>query len=137
MIKSARADCEKIWVLMMALFCGNTLCIVRKSDEIRAQIFRKMPQAIYSAFTKEELLSGTTATVCHGNTRKKLRSGSPACDARWNMFSTSSKISSVGGNFATKDSTKTIVMPIYCLLVQTFICLQWDKSAQIGPISHF
>ena len=52
MIKSARADREKICVLMMALFCRNTLCIARKKDDIRAQIFRKMPQAIYSAFTQ-------------------------------------------------------------------------------------
>ena len=29
----------------MALFRVNTLCIARKSDEIRAQIFRKMPKA--------------------------------------------------------------------------------------------
>ena len=51
MIKSARVDCEKICVLIKALFCRNTLCIARKSDEIRALIFRKTPQAIYSAFT--------------------------------------------------------------------------------------
>ena len=51
MIKPARTDREKICVLMKALFCRNTLCIARKSDEIRAQIFRKMPQAIDSAFT--------------------------------------------------------------------------------------
>ena len=49
--KSTRVDCEKICVLIKALFCRNTLCIARKSDEIRAQIFRKTPQAIYSAFT--------------------------------------------------------------------------------------
>ncbi|MDY4486553.1 MAG: hypothetical protein SPE18_00665, partial [Candidatus Limivicinus sp.] len=42
----------KICVLMMTLFCRNTLCIARKSDEIRAQIFRETPQAIYSAFTQ-------------------------------------------------------------------------------------
>ena len=30
---------------MMALFRRNTLCIARKSDEIRARFFRKMPQA--------------------------------------------------------------------------------------------
>ena len=41
---AASADSEKICVLMMALFCGCTLCTSRKSDEIRAQIFRKMPQ---------------------------------------------------------------------------------------------
>ena len=52
MIKSARADREKICVLMMALFCRNTLCIARKSDEIRTKIFRETPKAIYSAFTK-------------------------------------------------------------------------------------
>ena len=52
MIKPARVDLEKICVLMKALFCRNTLCIARKSDEIRAQIFRKTPQAIDSAFTK-------------------------------------------------------------------------------------
>jgi len=51
MMKSARADSEKIRVLMMALFRRNTLCISRKNDEIRAQFFREMPQAIYSAFT--------------------------------------------------------------------------------------
>ncbi|MGM9587220.1 MAG: hypothetical protein ACI3VA_07020 [Candidatus Limivicinus sp.] len=37
---------------MMALFCRNTLCISRKSDEIRAKIFRQTPKAIYSAFTQ-------------------------------------------------------------------------------------
>ena len=42
---AARADSEKIWVLMMALFRRCTLCTSRKSDEIRTQIFRKMPQA--------------------------------------------------------------------------------------------
>ena len=52
MIKSARADREKICVLMMALFCRNTLCIARKSDETREKIFRETPQAIYSAFTQ-------------------------------------------------------------------------------------
>ena len=30
------------------------MCIARKSDEIRALIFRKTPQAIYSAFTQGE-----------------------------------------------------------------------------------
>ncbi|MGM9586553.1 MAG: hypothetical protein ACI3VA_03595 [Candidatus Limivicinus sp.] len=39
---------------MMALFCRNTLCISRKSDEIRAEIFRQSPKAIYSAFTQGE-----------------------------------------------------------------------------------
>jgi len=38
----------------MALFRRNTLCIARKSDEARAQIIRKMPQAIDSAFTHKE-----------------------------------------------------------------------------------
>jgi len=33
---SARADFEKNQVLMMAVFRSNTLCITRKSDEIRA-----------------------------------------------------------------------------------------------------
>jgi hypothetical protein len=41
---SARANPEKIWVLMMALFRRNTLCIARKSDEIRAQIFQEAPK---------------------------------------------------------------------------------------------
>ena len=41
MIKSARADREKICVLRKALFCRNTLCIARKSDKIRAEIFRE------------------------------------------------------------------------------------------------
>ena len=36
LIKSARADSEKICVLMKAVFRRNTLCIARKSDEIRA-----------------------------------------------------------------------------------------------------
>ena len=44
MINAARADPEKIWVLMKDLFRRNTFCIPRKSDEIRAQIFREMPQ---------------------------------------------------------------------------------------------
>ena len=39
-------------LLMTALFCRNTLCISRKSDEVRAQIFRETPQTIDSAFTK-------------------------------------------------------------------------------------
>ena len=52
MIQSARADCEKICVLMKVLFRRNTLCIARKSDKIKAQIFRQTPQAIDSAFTK-------------------------------------------------------------------------------------
>ena len=42
---SARADPEKIWVLIKALFRRCTLCTSRKSDEIRAQIFQEMPQA--------------------------------------------------------------------------------------------
>ncbi|MBR3292955.1 MAG: hypothetical protein IKI69_00830 [Oscillospiraceae bacterium] len=36
---------------MMALFRRNTLCIARKSDEIRALIIREMPKAYDSAFT--------------------------------------------------------------------------------------
>ena len=35
---------------MKALFRRNTLCIARKSDKIRAQIFQEAPQAIGSAF---------------------------------------------------------------------------------------
>jgi len=35
--------------VMTALFCGNTLCISRKSDYIRAQIFRQMPQTYCAA----------------------------------------------------------------------------------------
>ena len=42
---AARADSEKSRVLMKAVFRRNTLCIARKSDEIRARFFRKMPQA--------------------------------------------------------------------------------------------
>ena len=42
---SARADSEKIWVLIKALFRRCTLCTSRKSDEIRAQIFQEMPKA--------------------------------------------------------------------------------------------
>jgi hypothetical protein len=42
---AARADSEKNRVLMKAVFRRNTLCIARKSDEIRARFFRKMPQA--------------------------------------------------------------------------------------------
>ena len=42
---SARADPEKIWVLIKALFRRCTLCTSRKSDEIRAQIFQEMPKA--------------------------------------------------------------------------------------------
>ena len=41
---SARANYEKIWVLMKAVFRRNTLCISRKSDKIRAQIFQKAPK---------------------------------------------------------------------------------------------
>ncbi len=42
---SARADPEKIWVLIKALFRRCTLCTSRKSDEIRARIFQEMPKA--------------------------------------------------------------------------------------------
>ena len=35
---------------MKALFRRNTLCIARKSDKIRGQIFQEAPQAIGSAF---------------------------------------------------------------------------------------
>jgi hypothetical protein len=42
---SARANPEKKWVLMMALFRRNTLCIARKSDEIRALFFQEAPKA--------------------------------------------------------------------------------------------
>lgn len=54
MIQSARVICERICVLMKALFCCHTLCIARKGDKIRAQIVSKAPTAIDSAFTKEE-----------------------------------------------------------------------------------
>ena len=47
---SARADFEKNWVLMKAVFRRNTLCISRKSDKIRAQFFRKMPKTDYAVF---------------------------------------------------------------------------------------
>ena len=40
----ARADFEKICVLIKALPRRNTLCISRGNDEIRAQIFRKTPK---------------------------------------------------------------------------------------------
>jgi hypothetical protein len=42
---SVRANPEKIWVLMKAVFRRNTLCISRKSDKIRAQIFQEVPKA--------------------------------------------------------------------------------------------
>ena len=42
---SARANPEKIWVLMKAVFCRNTLCIARKSDKIRTLIFQEAPKA--------------------------------------------------------------------------------------------
>ena len=51
MIKWTKADCERICVLMKAVFCRNTVCISRKTDKIRAQMFRKMPKSVYSAFT--------------------------------------------------------------------------------------
>ena len=44
-VNSARANPEKIWVLMKAVFCRNTLCIARKSDKIRARIFQEAPKA--------------------------------------------------------------------------------------------
>jgi hypothetical protein len=50
----ARADFEKIRVLMMAVFCRNTLCISRKTDEIRARIFRKMPKTECGAMPKKK-----------------------------------------------------------------------------------
>jgi len=54
LIKAARADSEKIYVLIKAVFLRNTLCIAGKSDEIRAELFRKMPKAIDSAFPEEK-----------------------------------------------------------------------------------
>ena len=42
---SEKVNLEIISVLIMALFHRNTLCIVRKSDEIRAQIYRETPKA--------------------------------------------------------------------------------------------
>ena len=42
---SARANPEKIWVLMKAVFRRNTLCISRKGDKIRARIFQEVPKA--------------------------------------------------------------------------------------------
>ena len=55
MIQSARADCERIWVLMKAVFRRNTLCISRNNDEIRAQIIRRTPMAggfrVYGFYT--------------------------------------------------------------------------------------
>ena len=56
----ARADPERIWVLTMALFCRNTLCISRKSDEVRAQIIWEAPKSDCAMFPRE---------------RKQLRSG--------------------------------------------------------------
>ena len=50
MLQSPRANPEKNRVLMKALFRRNTLCIARKSDEIRARFFQEAPQAIGSAF---------------------------------------------------------------------------------------
>ena len=46
MINSARAGCERICVLMKAVFRRNTVRISRKSDEIRAQIIRRTPKRI-------------------------------------------------------------------------------------------
>ena len=40
-----RAELEEKLSAVVALFRRCTLCTSRKSDEIRAQIFRKMPQA--------------------------------------------------------------------------------------------
>ena len=54
---SARADPEKIWVLIKALFHRCTLCTSRKSDEIRAQIFQEMPQANYAVLPKRSFAS--------------------------------------------------------------------------------
>ena len=64
---SARADHEKICVLTMALFRRHTLCMARKSDEIRAQIFREAPKADYAVLPQE---------------RKQLRPGGAAPLAR-------------------------------------------------------
>ena len=57
---SARADPEKIWVLIKALFRRCTLCTSRKSDEIRAQIFQEMPKADCAVLPKQH---GGTETV--------------------------------------------------------------------------
>jgi len=50
---AAKTDGKKLRVMMTALFCWNTLRISRKSDYIRAQIFRQMPQAYCAAPPKE------------------------------------------------------------------------------------
>ena len=46
MIRAARANPERICVLMKALFRRNTLCISRKRDEIRAQRIRDATKAV-------------------------------------------------------------------------------------------
>ena len=52
MIQSARADCERICVLRMAVFRRNTLCIARKDDEVRTQRIREAPKMMESAFAQ-------------------------------------------------------------------------------------
>ena len=42
---SARANPEENWILTMAVFRRNTLCISRKSDEVRVQFFQEAPMA--------------------------------------------------------------------------------------------
>jgi hypothetical protein len=67
MNKSARANSEKICVLMKAVFRRHTLCMARKSDKIRAQIFRKAPQAICSSFTQQgRIIIFPSRAICPG-----------------------------------------------------------------------
>jgi hypothetical protein len=51
---ASRAGCERICVLTKTLFRGNTLCISRKSGEVRAQIVRRMPKGRKAASAKKD-----------------------------------------------------------------------------------
>ena len=75
---SARADPEKIWVLIKALFRRCTLCTSRKSDEIRAQVFQEMPQANYAVLPKRSFASlrMTGGGKTHADTIVKKRKNS-------------------------------------------------------------
>ena len=72
---SARADREKICVLTMALFHRHTLCMARKSDEVRAQIFREAPKADCAVLPQErkQLRDGGTDLMALRDQLKKKK----------------------------------------------------------------
>ena len=56
MNKLARVICERIYVLTMALFRRHTLCISRKSDEVRAQFSKsKLKPSVAGSILKRKM----------------------------------------------------------------------------------